>query len=75
MKMQKLQNIIAKYNQKAEAWGYETLSFDSSIKELNTVFSRKAAANCNAFKNIKLLYRDGYLESEFNKIQKLISEL
>jgi|GEM_PF-4470005 len=76
MSAQKIQSLIAKYNKKAEKWGYEVLSFDPSSKELSGQFSRKVSEDSNAFfKNIKGVYRDGYLEEDFNIIQKLISEL
>ena len=72
--MDKLEKMIKAYNKKAEKWEYETLQVVNG-KLIPDVFTPKYnnLDQMGFFKKIKTLYRDGYLQEDFNKIQERIT--
>lgn len=66
--LEKLQN----YNEKAEAWDYEKLTFDADNKVIVGAFEPKFDKTSGFFNKIKIAYTDGYMEEEYFKLLQML---
>lgn len=67
--MEKINKMIKAYNKKAEKWGYETVSVENG-ELMPETFEPKLwlGENMSFIKRIKTMYRNGYLQEDYNKI-------
>ena len=69
--MEKVEKMIKAYNEKARKWGFEELTVDNS--SINSYFKEKEIIDDSFFKKIKILYQNGYMKEDYEKIKKALN--
>jgi len=71
--MDKIQKIIEAYNKKARKWGFDEIEIVDG--KISKSFVGKVNMNGGIFKGIKILYQNGYMKEEYDKIKKALPKV
>ena len=66
--MEKINKMIEAYNKKAVKWGYDEIKISNGT--IVPQFKEKSNDNCSFFKKIKIVYQNGYMQEDYEKIKK-----
>lgn len=69
--MAKVEKMIEAYNKKAKKWGFDELEVNNG--SLNVEFKEKTTVGYSHFERIKVLYQNGYMKEDYEKIKKALS--
>jgi hypothetical protein len=69
--MKKIQKMIEAYNKKAKKWEYDEISIENN--QINKPFIEKTTIGCSFWEKIKIVYRNGYLKEDYEKIEKALN--
>ncbi len=69
--MAKIDKMIEAYNKKAKKWGFDELEVNNG--SLNVEFKEKTTVGYSCFERIKVLYQNGYMKEDYEKIKKALS--
>ena len=70
--MEKINKMIEAYNKKAEKWGFDEIKISNGT--ITTQFKEKSNDNCSFFKKIKIVYQNGYMQEDYEKIKKELNK-
>jgi phosphosulfolactate synthase (CoM biosynthesis protein A) len=71
--MDKIQKMIETYNNKANKWGFDEIEVNNG--SLNTEFKEKTTIGYSFFGRIKVLYQNGYMKEEYEKIKNSLPQV
>ena len=69
--MSKVEKMIEAYNKKAKKWGFDEIEIVNG--KISKPFINKINFDGGFFKGIKILYQNGYMEEDYNKIEKALN--
>ena len=68
--MDKIQKMIEAYNKKARKWGFDEIEIVNG--RISKPFAEKVNMNYGFFKAIKVLYQNGYMKEDYEKIKNAL---
>ena len=68
--MDKIQKMIEAYNKKARKWGFDEIEIING--RISKPFAEKVNMNYGFFKAIKVLYQNGYMKEDYDKIKNAL---
>ena len=68
--MDKIQKMIEAYNKKAHKWGFDEIEIVNG--RISKPFAEKVNMNYGFFKAIKVLYQNGYMKEDYDKIKNAL---
>jgi len=68
--MDKIQKMIEAYNKKARKWGFDEIEIVNG--RISKPFAEKVNMNYGFFKAIKVLYQNGYMKEDYDKIKNAL---
>ena len=71
--MDKIQKMVEAYNKKANKWGFDEIEVNNG--SLNTEFKEKTTIGYSLFGRIKVLYQNGYMKEEYEKIKNSLPQV
>lgn len=69
--MEQIKKMIEAYNKKAQKWGFDEIEIVNG--EISKKFSEKTTFNYGFFTKIKILYQNGYMKEDYEKIKNALS--
>lgn len=71
--MDKIQKMIEAYNKKARKWGFDEIEIVDG--KISKSFVCKVNMNGGIFKGINILYQNGYMKEDYDKIKTALSSI
>ena len=71
--MEKIKKMIESYNKTAQKWGFDEIEIING--KISKDFSEKTTYAMGFFKKIKIIFQNGYMEDDYQKIKKALSEI
>lgn len=71
--MEKIKKMIESYNKTAQKWGFDGIEIING--KISKDFSEKTTYAMGFFKKIKIIFQNGYMEDDYQKIKKALSEI
>ena len=69
--MDKIQKMIEAYNNKAHKWGFDEIEIVDG--KISKEFSEKSTEGKGFFGSINILYQNGYMKEDYDKIKNSLS--
>ena len=69
--MDKIQKMIEAYNKKANKWGFDEIEIVDG--KISKEFTEKSTKGKGLFGSINILYQNGYMKEDYDKIAKALS--
>lgn len=71
--MEQVKKMIESYNKKAQKWRFEKIEVING--KISKEFSEKTTNGKGFFGKIKVIYQNGYMKEDYDKITKALSEI
>jgi phosphosulfolactate synthase (CoM biosynthesis protein A) len=71
--MDKIQKMVEAYNKKARKWGFDEIEIIDG--KISKSFVGKVNMNGGFFKGINILYQNGYMKEDYDKIKTALSSI
>lgn len=68
--MEKIQKMIEAYNKKAKKWGFDEIEVVNG--KLSKEFSEKSTSGNSFFGKINVIYQNGYMKEDYEKIKNVL---
>ena len=68
--MEKIQKMIKAYNKKAKKWGFDEIEVVNG--KLSKGFSEKSTSGNSFFGKINVIYQNGYMKEDYEKIKNAL---
>jgi phosphosulfolactate synthase (CoM biosynthesis protein A) len=71
--MDKIQKMVEAYNKKASKWGFDEIEIVDG--KISKVFTEKSTEGKGFFGLINILYQNGYMKKEYEKIKNSLPQV
>jgi hypothetical protein len=71
--MEQVKKMIESYNKKAQKWRFEKIEVING--KISKEFSEKTTNGKGFFGKIKVIYQNGYMKEDYEKIKNALSEI